>query len=432
MSRQMQTIVYGCGPAGWLMATALQEAGAAVTLVGPDLDAPWPARYGLWRDQTTGLPEVAKHSWPRVHVIFDDQRRRHLQRSYIRVDGERLKALLAARFEQAGGSVLDARVVQCIGPNPQVIVKTTQGQFEVDLVVAAAGASQLQASAYQTAYGVEATLRSGSLDAMTLMDWRQHKPEHDSDPRPSFLYAMPLPGGKVFVEETALAARPAMPVRVLQSRLEHRLAQYGWELAEADDVEVCTIALDIAVQDQAGHALRFGLAAGMVHPATGYQLAHAIEAAPEVASACVAAFEKGRMGQALIEAGLQALWPPQKRRCHDLYSFGLDVVCQLDTEQTRRFFETFFDLPAATLHGYLDRGLTVGEAARAMLRVFLSTSASLKWELLKAVWRDKGRVSSALWRPNVALNEAQDRVDAPLSSESFAPSDIEMNPTKVE
>jgi hypothetical protein len=44
---------------------------------------------------------------------------------------------------------------------------------------------------------------------------------------PSFLYAMPLGGGRVFLEETCLVARPAMPFATLKRRLERRCRALG-------------------------------------------------------------------------------------------------------------------------------------------------------------------------------------------------------------
>ncbi len=44
---------------------------------------------------------------------------------------------------------------------------------------------------------------------------------------PSFLYAMPLQDGRVFLEETCLVARPALPFAVLKRRLERRMASMG-------------------------------------------------------------------------------------------------------------------------------------------------------------------------------------------------------------
>lgn len=44
---------------------------------------------------------------------------------------------------------------------------------------------------------------------------------------PSFLYAMPLDGSRVFLEETCLVSKPALPFAVLKRRLERRLAAMG-------------------------------------------------------------------------------------------------------------------------------------------------------------------------------------------------------------
>jgi hypothetical protein len=47
---------------------------------------------------------------------------------------------------------------------------------------------------------------------------------------PSFLYAMPLANGRVFLEETCLVARPGLPFAVLKRRLERRMAAMGLKL----------------------------------------------------------------------------------------------------------------------------------------------------------------------------------------------------------
>ncbi len=44
---------------------------------------------------------------------------------------------------------------------------------------------------------------------------------------PSFLYAMPLGGKRVFLEETCLVAKPALPFAVLKRRLTRRLKAMG-------------------------------------------------------------------------------------------------------------------------------------------------------------------------------------------------------------
>ena len=48
---------------------------------------------------------------------------------------------------------------------------------------------------------------------------------------PSFLYAMPLPGGRMFLEETCLVAKPTLPFAALKRRLHRRLAAMGVQVS---------------------------------------------------------------------------------------------------------------------------------------------------------------------------------------------------------
>jgi lycopene epsilon-cyclase len=44
---------------------------------------------------------------------------------------------------------------------------------------------------------------------------------------PSFLYAMPSKDGRMFLEETCLVAKPALPFATLKRRLHRRMAAMG-------------------------------------------------------------------------------------------------------------------------------------------------------------------------------------------------------------
>ena len=48
---------------------------------------------------------------------------------------------------------------------------------------------------------------------------------------PTFLYAVPLGGGRVLLEETSLARRPGLPTAQLRDRLSARLARHGVDTA---------------------------------------------------------------------------------------------------------------------------------------------------------------------------------------------------------
>lgn len=56
---------------------------------------------------------------------------------------------------------------------------------------------------------------------------------------PSFLYAMPLGGNRVFLEETCLVARPPMPFATLKRRLERRCKALGIKVGCWAATDVC-------------------------------------------------------------------------------------------------------------------------------------------------------------------------------------------------
>lgn len=88
---------------------------------------------------------------------------------------------------------------------------------------------------YQGAYGIVAEVESHPFDLQTMlfMDWRDEHTAGNPAMResntklPTFLYAMPFSKNKVFLEETSLVSRPAVPFPELKERLEARLKWLG-------------------------------------------------------------------------------------------------------------------------------------------------------------------------------------------------------------
>ena len=71
------------------------------------------------------------------------------------------------------------------------------------------------------------------------MDWRPRSATRATRRDvgwPTFLYAVPLGGGRVLLEETSLARRPGLPMPALRDRLLARLARYG--VTPSPDAEV--------------------------------------------------------------------------------------------------------------------------------------------------------------------------------------------------
>jgi hypothetical protein len=71
----------------------------------------------------------------------------------------------------------------------------------------------------------------------------------------------------------------------------------------------------------------------------------------------------------------------------------MEVLLRLDPQETRTFFGSFFDLPDAHWHGYLDDRLTPAELRAAMARVFVRLPGTLRRRL----------ATTALGRPGLRL-----------------------------
>lgn len=402
-----QVLVAGCGPAGLLAASACAEVGLDVVAVDPAMEAPWPNRYGVWVDELDGLDlnGALAARWDTAIVELGEGRRHELPRAYAQVDGDGLKRELLRRLERGGGATIRASVERVEPGRDGATVRLGDGTaVDARVVVDATGPSARllrrggpPASAYQTAYGVLADIDGAPIDpeAMTLMDWRDPGPEAPALPggTPSFLYAMPLDGGRAFLEETVLVQRPAVPVDLLRARLEARLARHGASIRRVHDVERCRIGMDGPVPDLGQRVVGFGASAGFVHPATGYQLTHAARLAPALATT-LARHLGGRRPDVAAAArdAWRTLWPRDAVRRHMFHLVGGDLLARLDGPQVRSFFDAFFRTPEATWRGYLSRDLSMPRLAAAMLRLLPGLTPALRARLAAEVLRDPARL----------------------------------------
>jgi lycopene beta-cyclase len=197
-----------------------------------------------------------------------------------------------------------------------------------------------------------------------FMDWRS---AHNT-----FLYAMPLGEGRVLLEETSLARRPALDFRVLRQALAERLAPHGIAI-DGPEVERVRFPLDVP-RPKHNKVMPFGAAAGFVHPAAGYSVGEAFRLAPTIAAAIAAGDDPWR-----------ALWPVRARLVHRLRLWGLEALLSLSALETRQFFELFFDLSPDAQRGYLSGRDDPGATAAAMLSIFRRASGRLRLVCAKSV-----------------------------------------------
>ena len=347
-------VVAGGGPAGWALASACAQVGLTVTLVSPTRG--WPATYGMWLDETKVLPSGSRWvsarargggRWlPRHYAVLDNESvRAAFAHPGIEVVRSRVAAMTATEARLTGGEVLRAGMV-----------------FDATGVLGATGRIE------QTAYGVVVSAEQASTvvgpGEAVFMDWRQ--PPRFGDPA-TFLYAVPLPDGRVLLEETSLARRPGLGFGELRDRLHARGVIQG-------SVERVRFPVDIPPPARRAHgAVPFGASAGLVHPASGFSLADTFRLAPAVASSV-------RGGPRAVR---RVLWPARARLVYRLRRRGLATLLSLTADEHKEFFDLFFALPHHHQRAYLSGRTDVNGTAAAMAAMFRSAPARLRRKMIK-------------------------------------------------
>ncbi len=390
MRESSDIAVLGSGPAAAAIASEFSRLGASLTVVAPAPEAPWRANYCLWQDEVPErLEDVVERVWPEITVASPAGERR-VRRAYAKLHTEALQRRLSAALLGGDARVVRARATKLEEEPGGTRIHTEDGQVErARLVVDASGAGTPFVSrvhrrppAYQMAYGLLLRAPSDAFDAAraTLMDFRPA--ERGAAEPPSFLYALPFPDGRLFVEETSLARRPAVSFEVLRSRLETRLRKLNLERCERLGVEHCSIPMGLALPARGQSLLPFGAAASMVHPASGYSIAHTFRKAPIVARAVVDALHSGGTEEA-IAAGNAAVWPHAQRSAWELYAFGLETLLGMSSAETGRFFHAFFELPIPSWSGFLSGQLPPLELIAVMTRLFRRLPTPIRWHLVR-------------------------------------------------
>lgn len=402
--------IIGAGPAGAWLAAELGERGLRVAILCDRWPKTWHPTYSVWLDTLScALKECVHTTFHDPCFITANASKVPLKRSYARLDNQALQALILKRTQKCDVSFIQGRVTHMAQePFLSALTYTHHGSLhtiKAACVVDATGHSATFTKrvgrynpGFQTAYGV--TLPDvpkgvlGNSD-MVLMDFSMPSiPEHTT---PTFLYAMRLPDGHTFFEETALVGRPQVSFEVLKLLLSKRLSLRGFcfDDAQVVGVERCWIPMGLALPDFNQRTLAFGGAASMVHPATGYQMSRVFLWAPAFADSIASGVRSGRSPELVAKHAWQALWTPERVRRRMLYLYGMEVLLSCDMCQMNDFFSTFFALPTASWSGYVDGTLSHKNLAAVMMRIFGESTLSTRLKLVRPAL---GHSCAHLWR----------------------------------
>jgi lycopene beta-cyclase len=391
-------LVIGAGPAGTIIAAALCDQGLRVQgLTATPLRSPWPNTYGIWRDEleALGLTDLLGYTWQNGSSYFAQGEVRH-DRSYGLIDKIKLQNHFLAKCEQ-GHVVWHECTAKAIkyGTDRTSVTTTTGEEFSARVVIDASGhkpalveRNHTDPIAYQAAYGIVGRFSQPPVTAgeFVLMDFRsKHLSAADraSHP-PTFLYAMDLGDGVHFVEETSLAATPAVGFELLERRLMARLQMSGIEVLESHAIERCLFPMNLPLPRFDQPVVAFGGAASMVHPASGYSIGAQLRRAPDLAHAIAQAIKQENATPATIaQAGWHGLWPQERLRKYYLYRFGLEKLMRFDEKKLTYFFDTFFGLPRSQWSGFLADSMSSVELVGAMLRLFATAPNDVRWGLMQ-------------------------------------------------
>ncbi|GAA5077737.1 lycopene cyclase family protein [Nocardia iowensis] len=362
-------IVCGLGPAGRALAHRCLARGLSVTAVDPVPDRLWSATYAAWGDELPGWLDPAAIAATVEQPMAWGTRAHRIDRRYVVFDTARLQTSL----KLAGAEVIADRAVQL---TPETVTLASGRTLTAQRVIDARGIARSPALAEQTAYGLVLDERQCAGIEPLFMDWRTDNGAPADAPR-SFLYAVPLGGGAMLLEETCLVGRPALDGTALRDRLHHRLRSRGIEFTGDERIE----RVRFPVEGGRPGRHTFGAAGGFAHPATGYSVAASLAAADMVA------------------AGTPA-WPISARAVYRLRAAGLRALLALPPADVPVFFDAFFALPADSQRAYLSGRTDLSGTVTAMRRLFTTLPPPLRRRVAAAtLWipiRSRIRMPSAI------------------------------------
>ncbi len=365
MTAPFDVAVVGLGPAGRTLAHRLSLAGLTVLGVDPHPHRSWPQTLGGWSRQLPAwladgvVALTVDHPRLRAaaeHIIVDQ---------YAVLDNVRLQQ--STPLEEVA---LEQRVLDDDG------VAALRGRARV--VIDARGARPAGHSGDVPHQGAHGILLPEGLAApvlkgagAVLMDWRPHdgSASWDATP-PTFLYVIPMPDGRVLVEETCLAGHPAPGQGELRRRLLIRLAAAGVRNEDVAGLEVERVSIPLVRRgSRVPDVWRFGAAGAQNNPFSGYTFFASLAAIDGWVER-VASLDMPRRDEPLFV----------RRR-------ALHGVLNLSPDDTLALFDAFGRLPTEQQRAVLDASTPLPKLVAAMTKQFMLMPAGASVGLARATLR---------------------------------------------
>lgn len=346
--KRFDVAVVGLGPAGRALAHRLAGAGLDVLGVDPHPERTWPQTLGGWRRQLPGwLPDdvvAATASDPQIRAAAQYP----IRDQYAILDNTAVQGATPLTGVTVEEHLLDDDGVAALSSRALTVVDAR----------GARPAGQAGTMPHQSAHGVlvapaVAAPVLGDAEAV-LMDWRPF----DGSTRwagtaPTFLYVIPMPDGRVLLEETCLAGHPALTQEELQRRLLRRLERFGISGGDVADAEVERVSIPLVrCGDHIDGVLRFGAAGAQNNPFSGYTFFASLAAVDGLVS--------------------QILRGETHRRDHPLFvrRRALHGLLNLSPDDTFALFDAFGRLSPIHQRAVLDAATPLPKVVAAMTRQF--------------------------------------------------------------
>lgn len=341
--------VVGLGPAGRALAHRLAVAGLDVLGVDPHPRRSWPQTLGGWRRQ---LP-----TWLPDGVVAATAREPEIRAAaHYPIHDE--YAVLDNAAVQRSTSLAAISVEERLLEDHQVVALSTRARVVVD-ARGARPAGEPAAGPHQSAYGLIvapglAAAVLGGAEAV-LMDWRPFDGgrEWGTTP-PTFLYVIPMPDGRVLLEETCLAGDPALGQEELARRLRRRLGGFGLDAGQLSGAEVERVSIPLVRHGEPlPGVFRFGAAGAQNNPFSGYTFFASLAAVDDLVGRVISGDRPKRDRPLFV----------RRRALHGLLN--------LSPDDTFALFDAFGRLPTEHQRAVLDASAPGTKLVAAMTRQFL-------------------------------------------------------------